>query len=141
MYRELVGREMRAVAQWERQYGAEALLRKPDPREMQNLGKFEKFAAMPMPLEVQLRQLKQQRVEQAAEITEYERKTFPKRAIFPVSALSVSIYGARACAENPEGFGVTQRPRACTKGEGFGPTPARGDLLLPPLLRSRRPAC
>jgi len=104
VYRELVGREVRAVAQWERQYGAEALLRKPDPREMQNLGKFEKFAAMPMPLEVQLQQLKQQRVEQAAEIVEFERKNFPKRAIYPVSALSVSIYGDAAWhTQKPDG--------------------------------------
>ena len=89
VYRELVNRELRSVAQWERQYGKAALLRQPDPREMQNLGKFEKFASMPMPLEVQLKMLQQQRKKQAAEIAEFERKTFPTHATYPVSALSV----------------------------------------------------
>lgn len=36
----------------------EALQRPPDPVEMQNLGKFEKFATVPMPLDVQLRMLR-----------------------------------------------------------------------------------
>jgi len=103
VYRELVSRELRSVANWDKNYGTEALQRSPDANEMQNLGKFEKFASMPMPLDVQLRMLQAQRRKQRAEIEAYERKTFPKKAIYPVSALSVSIYGDAAYhAQKPD---------------------------------------
>jgi len=43
-------------------------------------------------------------MEQAAEILKFERKTFPKKATYPVSALSVSIYGEAAWhTQKPDG--------------------------------------
>ena len=41
IYRELINREKRSIASWDRQYGPKALLENPDPREMQNLGKMQ----------------------------------------------------------------------------------------------------
>ena len=51
---------------------------------MQNIGKFEKFASVPMPLEVQLRMLRANRQKQKAEIQAFEQKWFPKHATHPV---------------------------------------------------------
>ena len=53
IYRELMHRESRCAADWHVNYGKEALQRPPDPQMMMNLGKFSKFASVPMPLDVQ----------------------------------------------------------------------------------------
>ena len=53
IYRELMHRESRCAADWHVNYGPEALQRNPDPMTMINLGKFSKFAAVPMPIDVQ----------------------------------------------------------------------------------------
>ena len=104
IYRELINREKRSIASWDRQYGPKALLENPDPREMQNLGKMQKFASMPMPLSIQLEMLQANRKKQAAEILAFEKKTFPTTATYPVSALSVSFYGDSAWhTQKPDG--------------------------------------
>ena len=53
IYREVMYRENRCAAAWHVNYGPEALQKKPDPMTMINLGKFSKFASVPMPLDVQ----------------------------------------------------------------------------------------
>lgn len=53
IYREVIGRESSCAANWHKQYGPEALQKKPDMSTMINLGKFSKFASVPMPLDVQ----------------------------------------------------------------------------------------
>ncbi len=53
IYREVMHRENRCAADWHVNYGPEALQRSPDPAMMINLGKFSKFASVPMPLDVQ----------------------------------------------------------------------------------------
>jgi len=86
---------------------------------------------MPMPLEVQLRMLKAQRVEQAVEIAAYERKTFPKKATYPVSALSVSIYGSGAWHnQKPDGRYPAGHPGSYEPPELPKPEPwnARGQF-------------
>ncbi|KAL1499425.1 hypothetical protein AB1Y20_011630 [Prymnesium parvum] len=125
VHRELIGREMRAAAEWENLYGNEALTRHPDASQLQNLGKFEKLASMPMPLEVQLRMLQAQRVAQAATISKFEGRTYPHKAAYPVSALSVSIFGdaawhsQRPDGRKPPGHPGSYEPLPCPQLDPF----------------------
>lgn len=96
IYRELMHREQRCSTLWRGNYGPEALQRKPDPELMQNLGKFEKFASVPMPLDVQLRALQAERKEQGKSARTIEENSFPKLAKFPVSQLAVDLWGDAA---------------------------------------------
>lgn len=128
VHRELIGREMRAVGAWEELYGNEALVKKRDVKLLQNLGKFEKLASMPMPLEVQLRMLRAQRMMQAQEISNYEKKTYPTRATYPVSAVSVSIFGEgawhkqRPDGRTPPGHPGSYRPMEFTEAAPYNMT-------------------
>ena len=94
IYRELMHRESKCAANWHVNYGPAALQKKPDPQTMINLGKFSKFASVPMPLDVQLRELQKEKNEQAARIDRYEKDSFPKLSDAPVSQMSVDIFGA-----------------------------------------------
>lgn len=96
IYRELMHREGRAAADWRRNYGPEAIAQPPDPSMMVNLGKFSKFASVPMPLDVQLKAIKAERAIQVGEVDAYEKSTFPTRSDVPVSELSVKFYGEGA---------------------------------------------
>ena len=96
IYRELMHRENRCAADWSVNYGAEALQNPPDPQLMMNLGKFAKFASVPMPLDVQLRELRKERRAQSAKVTRFEKDTFPTSTEIPVSAMSVDIWGDKA---------------------------------------------
>ncbi len=80
IYRELMHREQRCAAMWRGNYGPEALQRKPDMNMMQNLGRFEKYASVPMPLDVQLATLRKERIRHTEEELEYQQNTFPKLA-------------------------------------------------------------
>lgn len=102
IYRELMGRETRCATSWHSNYGPEALQRTPDPTLMQNLGKFEKYSSVPMPLDVQLRALKQERRAQSAKTTRFEQATFPQYSTLPVSQLSVDIWGNAAWHSQPK---------------------------------------
>ena len=96
IYRELMHRESRCAADWSVNYGVEALQKPPDPELMMNLGKFAKFASVPMPLDVQLRELRKERRAQSAKVTRFEKETFPTSTEIPVSAMSVDIWGDKA---------------------------------------------
>lgn len=102
IYRELMGRETRCATNWHSNYGPEALQRKPNPLLMENLGRFEKYASVPMPLDVQLRALKQERRAQSAKTTRFERETFPQYSTLPVSQVSVNIWGNEAWHSQPK---------------------------------------
>ena len=102
IYRELMHRENRCAADWHLNYGPEALQKKPDPKKMENLGLFSKIASVPMPLDVQLRELRKERDAQAVAVDIYEKKSFPKSAGVPVSQASVDIWGAKAWHSEPE---------------------------------------
>ena len=95
-------REGRSAADWRANYGKEAISKPPNPELMVNLGKFSKFASVPMPLDVQLRSIKQERMVQSAELTQYEKVTYPKKADYPVSEMSVEKYGDAAWHSQPK---------------------------------------
>jgi len=102
IYRELMHRETKCAADWHRNYGPEALQRVPDPITMLNLGKFSKFQSMPMPLDVQLRELRKEKRAQSAKVTRYEKATYPQRSDIPVSETSVRIWGEKAWHSQPK---------------------------------------
>jgi len=113
VYRELMSRENRCAANWEVNYGPAALQKSPDPQTMMNLGTFAKFASVPMPLEVQLRELQRERKEHNTLIDTVEKKTFPKRSDAPVSQMSVDLWGDKAWHSQPkkaQGAAPTHRP-------------------------------
>jgi hypothetical protein len=113
IYRELMHRETRCAADWHVNYGAEALQRAPNPQTMINLGKFAKFASVPMPLDVQLRELRKEASTQRAHIDRYEKNTFPKSTDMPVSQMSVDLWGDQAWHSQPkkeEGAPSTHAP-------------------------------
>ena len=96
IYRELMEREMRCAANWHVNYGPEAQQRSPDASTMINLGNFSKFASVPMPLDVQLRELRKEQRAQSAKVTRFEKATYPKLTDIPVSEASVAIWGDKA---------------------------------------------
>ena len=55
-----------------------------------------------MPLDVQLRALKQERRAQTAEMTRYEKQVYPTRTDIPVSELSVKVFGDAAWHSQPK---------------------------------------
>ena len=115
IYRELANREDRVAAAWFVNYGPEALQRKPDASVMLNLGKFSKLASVPMPLDVQLRELRKESKLQAEAITTFEKNTFPTLCEKPVSELSVNWFGEKAwhtqkpSPETPNGAPATYK--------------------------------
>ena len=122
IYRELMHRENRCAAGWHHNYGPEALQKAPDPQSMINLGKFSKFASVPMPLDVQLRELRRERQDQSQKITAYERSAFPKESDAPVSQMSVELWGDDAWHSQPK-----QDKGAPATYEPYNPTKARWD--------------
>lgn len=120
IYRELMHRESRCAANWHFEYGPDALQKPPDPNSMINLGKFSKFASVPMPLDVQLRELKKEKAQQAAMISRYEKESFPKESDKPVSQMSVDLWGDAAWHTQPK-----QAEGAPATYERWQPKPAR----------------
>jgi hypothetical protein len=117
---QLMHRESRCAAQWHVNYGSESLKKAPDPDMMINLGKFSKFASVPMPLEMQLHALREERKIQTAIGDTFERKSFPRSSDTPVSEVSVNLWGDKAWHSQPKrGSG------APAKHKHFEPPPQR----------------
>ena len=120
---QLMHRENRCAANWHVNYGEEALKKSPDPEMMMNLGKFSKFASVPMPLDMQLHALREERKTQAAEMTSYEKRSFPRSSDTPVSEMSVNLWGDRAWHTQPK----QERGAPCTF-KPYTPPPSRWDM-------------
>eukprot|EP00965_Chrysotila_dentata_P223910 6193874-Pleurochrysis_carterae.AAC.1 len=95
-YRELLQRERNSGLVWESHYGRETLLAGPRAADMLNVGKFERLKAMPMPLDLQLKQIYATRAKQILELQSLARQTDLKLAGYAVSEASVNVFGKQA---------------------------------------------
>jgi len=102
IYRELMKRESEGAANWHVNYGKEALQKAPDASKMINLGKFSKFASVPMPLDVQLKAIRAERQKETDRVAAYEKQVYPTKSEHPVSELSLRWYGDAAWHTQPK---------------------------------------
>merc|ERR1711871_1390230 len=87
-------------------FGAEALSRSPDPETMLNLGKFSKFSAVPMPMAMQLKAIREEHRLQSEQVANYEKTIYPCKSDVPVSELSIKYYGDDAFHSQPKAPGA-----------------------------------
>ena len=96
IYRELCEKEGRSVGRWRERFGAEALLKDMEPEKMANLAVFDAAFSAPLPLDAQLKMMKQKNAELKAKVTKFEADNFPHLSPYKVSQASVGLYGEKA---------------------------------------------
>lgn len=102
IYRELCEKEGRSVGRWRERFGAEALLKDMEPEKMANLAVFDAAFSAPLPLDAQLKMMKQKNAELKAKVTKFEADNFPHLSPYKVSQASVGLYGDRAWHSQPK---------------------------------------
>jgi len=122
VYRELMHREGSAAAIWDSTFGAKALTRKPDSDTLINLGKFSKFQSMKMPLDMQLKSIKDEHRAQSNAVEGYEKSIYAQKSDTPVSELSVKYFGDKAWHSRPP-----SQAAPCTYAP-YKPPPTRWDV-------------
>ena len=102
IYRELCEKEGRSVGRWRERFGAEALLKDMEPEKMANLAVFDAAFSAPLPLDAQLKMMKQKNAELKAKVTKFEADNFPHLSPYKVSQASVGLYGDKAWHTQPK---------------------------------------
>lgn len=99
VYRELLNRANKGIAEWDKQYGRDASTTKPTQDQMINLGsfmKYEKKVAALGTVEDQLRTLRDEHKLMTHEVTDFSTKWMPKHSRYPVSQASIDVWGDAA---------------------------------------------
>ena len=102
IYRELCEKEGRSVGRWRERFGAEALLKDMEPEKMANLAVFDAAFSAPLPLDAQLKMMKQKNAELKVRPSPTPRKSsaqFSVRRAAPLSAAPLTPSSARLKAK------------------------------------------